>query len=448
MNPPMAGVSVRVEEDLTVGRELEGRWRTGPAQWPVPVTDLLDPRSAFFRRFAPVPLPPERRRRRARGSSLHARWVRHLGPPERVEAWVQREGIVGVIDLLEPDGPTELKTTRWVPPMDRWASERGAYLDQLGLYAGLTGLPQGRLVVVSETETGERGAPLVARCSFQDPAEILREGALRAERFRRAMRSRSPTELPRCAWFGRRCPYQDAHACDCTGGEPADDAWVRGGLRSVEEDTEAEGRWVAAMHTADQDPHPVLRSFGELVYPRRAYFDRIDPAGPAEGSPIDPESQAAYRDLAAAVDGGPPGERSQRSLPTGDPPGSVPLFRGLPFLTKTTKAAQIPEPYPSGLFPSHYRDELAFRSAALGVTEGWVFLDAMRARPPGRRIRALRVHFDDPSAWVQELARRRAALSEALTRHDPTSLPACPSWRAESCPYRTECGCAGPTTPS
>ncbi|MCI4366406.1 MAG: hypothetical protein L3K08_01510 [Thermoplasmata archaeon] len=440
------GTPVAVDDDLALGRELEERMRAGPTRWAVPVTDLLDPRSAYYRRFAPVPLPTERRRRRSRGTWLHARWVRRMGPSDRVEARVQRDGLVGVVDLLEPDGPTELKTTGWVPAMDRWISERGVYFDQLGLYASLTDSDRGRIVVVSENEEGQRGAPQVALCRFRQRADILGEGAARADRLRRAVLTRDPSSLPRCAWFGRRCPYQESKVCGCSGTEPADDRWIRDRVEAVSEDASAAAQWARAIEAAEADLPPVLLSFSDLVYPRRAYFDRIDPAGPADAGTIDPDSQAAYRNLVTAVESGPVGERGQRPSLSGDPPGSVALFRGAPFLVKTTRAAPPPDPCPPAWLPAHYRDELGFRCASVGTADGWVFLDALRARPPVRGVRALKVHYPDLPERSALFDTRRNALAAALTNHDPSLVPACPAWRFEGCPYRTECGC-GTTSP-
>lgn len=440
--------SVDLEEAPELAREIGERRLGGLAHWPVPVTDLIDPRPAFFRRFAPVPLPPERRRRRGIGTLRHGQWVRFVGRPEQAEVRVQRAGVVGVVDLLEPDGPTELKTTGRIPSIERWLEERGSHVDQLGLYVALTGTEQGHLVVAAAE--GEAGRPPVValRCRFRDTAGLLDEASARADRFRRALRSIDPGELPRCLWVGRGCPFQEARACDCSGEEPPDDRWVRDRLVESAPDAPTEARWRSAIQAAEGTPAPVVLAFRDLLYPRRSYYERVAPERIGEERPIDPQSQEAYRELSGAVDAGPDGERSQRLAASGEPPGSIPLFRGLPFLLKTRSGVPWPSPVPRLAVPSHYIDELGFRAAAVGGDAGYVFVDELRSRAPQRRERVLRLRFRDIGAYASEFERRRSALREALERGDPGGLSPCPAWRADGCPYAPGCGCATPIAPS
>lgn len=417
----------------------------------VSVSDLLDPRPAFFRRLAPVPVDPERRRRQALGTERHARWVRRMGPSERVEVRVHREGVVGVIDLLEPDGPTELKTTARLPPPDvPWLEARGEYFDQLGLYAALTGASIGRLVVVGDAEA-DAPRPLVAlRCEVRDGPVLLTEARARADRLRRALRSEDPGELPRCPWFGRSCEFERAGVCGCRGDEPTDDRWVRDRIAEVRREPEREPRWRSAIAEAEQAPAPTIHAFGELLYPRRAYYDRRGPYPDVpEAPPHDPFREAAYREIAAAIEAGPEGERSQRPSRTGEPPGAVPLFRGLPYVVKTRRGiAPTSTGASSPGLPSHYLEELGFRAAAAGVASGRLFLLYLGTPTVPRRLAVERVTFPSPAAWVAEFERRRSALAEALRAGDPSSLPPCPAWRWESCPYRATCGCRSSSAPS
>jgi hypothetical protein len=440
--------SAEVEDDRLLAEELVARYRAGPGRWPVRVTDLLDPRSAFFRRRAAVPLPTERRRRRALGSEQHARWARHLGGPSEVEVRVQRDGIVGVIDLLEGDGPTELKTTARAPAAERLAEERGNYLDQLGLYCALTDRPSGRIVVVGEQEGGPPAEPVVLHCTFDDLPGLRHDAGARAERLRRAVRADDPSELPRCAWVGRGCPFEEASVCGCTGSEPLDDRWVRDRLRESHPDPEAVARWRDVVTSTLTESPPVIRSFRDLLYPRRAYYEQADPAGGADEPPMEIAHQAAYRSFLGSIEAGPPGELSQRLVTLGDPPGSVPTFRGLPFLIKTSRARLPPDPLTAEHLAAHYLPELAFRCAAIGTPEGWIFLDYLKASPSERGWRAVRVRFRELPEWVQLAADRKRALEAALGRRDPAGLPACPGWMLERCPYRAVCGCGAAPTPS
>lgn len=428
-------------EEKALAEELELRRRAGPARWPVAVTDLLDPRPAFFRRQARVPLPPDRARRRSEGSEWHLRWARQAAPLRALEVRVVRDGMVGVVDVLGPDGPLELKTTGRPVPVARLLEERGSYLDQLGLYCALTDLPEGGLVVVGDPVPDATRPVVAARGRFRDLGDLRRDAAARAERFRRALRAGDAAELPRCLWFGRECPYQLGKVCGCQGGEPRDDAWVRERLTKLEEDPSTEALWRAAIQRADAAPPPVVRAFRDLSYPRRAYFERTEPGTPGEELPPDPLRDAAFRELTGSVESGPPGERGQMPVPSGEPLGSAPTFRGRPFLAKVSRAAPPPSPLGEGSLPETYRTELGLRVAALDLDEGWVFVHYLRSVPGSNPIRAVRLRYLDRAALQGELARRRHGLEAALAAGEGRLAPACPGWRWESCPYRARCGC-------
>ena len=358
-----------------------------------------------------------------------------------MEVRVEWEGIVGVVDLLEPEGPTELKTTARVPPADRLIPERPTYLDQLGIYCALTERTTGRLVVVGEGEDGSVGPPLVLRCEFGEIPGIRADAAQRAERLRRSVRSVDPDPLPRCRWFGRNCPFQDQQICHCTGGEPPDDRWILDRLRSSAPDPESEARWRAALQEDLAAPAPVLRTYRDLVYPRRAYYERMDPGGTADTEPVPPELSEEYRALVGALEAGPSSERTLRPAVSGEPLGTVPLFRGAPFLVKTSRAAPPPDPPTADRLPAHYLEELGFRCAALGLPSGWIFVSYVRLPGDRRRWRAFEITPKDLPAAQRELEERRVALSRALETSDPSGLPPCPGWMVERCPYRSACGC-------
>ncbi len=434
--------SVELEEVERVREALVAQARSGYRELPVSVTDLLDPRPAFFRRFSPVPLPAERRRRRALGTEGHRRWSRRLGSPESVERRVERAGIVGVVDLWEPDGPTELKTTGRLGPIDRLREDRGSYFDQLGLYCALTDAPSGRLVVVGVDEGASSPPVLAVRCGYDGLPSLLEAAAGRAERFRRSLRSHEPTELPRCGWFGRHCPYETAKVCGCTGEEPADARWVQEHLRSSTPDPDSAARWSGAIRAAESEPPTVLRTFSDLLWPRRAYFEERYPERVPERAEPDPGRSASYRALADAVESLPASLLDRRSPPSGDPPVPVPTFESSPYVVKVYGGAVPDGPLSIGSLPSHYGRELGFRAAALGTDRTWLFLAFLRRDgPPGWR--AARVRLVDPEAWTVELERIRSALAEAARSGDPRALDPCPGWMASGCPYADSCGCPG-----
>jgi hypothetical protein len=437
---------VTVEEDGALAAELAHREEQLTGRWPVPVTELVDPRPAFYRKLYRVPASPERQRRRSEGSEGHLRWVRRLAPPEQVEVRVSSPGLIGQVDLLEPAGPVELKTTGRSWGLEELRAERRGYLDQLGLYCALTDHPDGRLVVVSRGPSVGPVEVLAARARFDRLPELLQDGEGRSERFRRALRVRDPGELPRCVWRERGCEVGAAGLCGCTGAEPPDDRWVRDHLTELDVDPVETARWRAVVEGDGPVGANSVRSFRDLQFPRRAYFERTKPAVPSEGFVPDLVRELALRSLAAAVDAGPVGERGQRFAPAGVPPGSISSFRGEPFLVKVSAARPPADPVPASAVPEAYRIELGLRCSTLAAGAGWVFVRHLKATVPQRGIRAWRLTYRGLDRLHDELDRRRAGLEVALDRRDPTLAPACPSWRSRDCPYVERCGCAaGPS---
>ncbi|HYK93418.1 MAG TPA: hypothetical protein VEY07_05185 [Thermoplasmata archaeon] len=269
MGAPDWRAAVRIQPEPLRESDLLARLAQGTSESAVWVTDLLDPRPAFYRRRVRVPVSPERRARQASGRQLHALIGSALAAPGVLEVRVRREGVVGQIDLLEKE-PTELKTTESLPDPGTLRSSRASYLDQLGLYGALTGRDRGRLVVVEVVE----GAP--RRCQvylvrFRAASELLDEMRRRARAFRAADEQNTPRDLPRCAWFGRGCEFQEARACECRGDEaPASDAVV-GCVESIDLSEplglalEARLRSLAAV-----DVPATIERFRDLLNPRRA----------------------------------------------------------------------------------------------------------------------------------------------------------------------------------
>ncbi|MGI0133077.1 MAG: hypothetical protein ACREDK_08350 [Thermoplasmata archaeon] len=435
-----ASVSIRPDEDLRA--EIDHRRDAARPRRSIWVTDLLDLRTAYYTRVAPQPTPPERRARLGMGQTLHAAIGSRLAPARNLEVRVQREGIVGQIDLLE-DFPTELKSTSALPDPTSLAESRPQYIEQLAMYCALVDRPTGRLLIVQVTD--DRPGPVaIFDLAFRELPAVFDEMLRRADRLRSAWERRSPEGLPACEWRGRGCPFQTADVCACTGAEARPS---RSLLEAVErlEFLPVESRELTDELVRSPPAPPIARKFRDLLYPRRAYFERLTPPGAAAaGETVGPPvADDLYRQVSDLLEGGAPGEVTRAPPTEGGPAESVACFRGDPYLLKVSRAWRRATPTELLDHQPQYFLDLGLRCAAVGRAEGWLLLAYERAERWPDRLETYRVRFD-PLASLQRLARERTdALEDAVRRRDPTKLPACPDWMYERCDYRDVCGCGG-----
>jgi hypothetical protein len=430
-----------VSGDPALAQELAERAERTTLARTVWVTDLLDLRKAFWSKLARPPIPEERRQSLEAGRRFHARLLRRLAPADHREVRVRRDAIAGSIDMFDII-PVELKSTNRVPKAESLAADRPFYVEQLAMYCGLVGHPVGRLVVV---ESGEEapGSATVVDVTTGPPEELLKAMQARADRLREAWARAKPDGLPRCAWVGRGCEYEEAGICDCAGEEPAAAADALSKVLRVEDRPEEAHRILELARTLSEEPPPLVESFRDLAYPRRAYFERADPLAEAPEGGFVPGRENLWASVHDLLEAGPPGEVERRFAPSGEPSEGVLCYRGQPTIVKSTKArrgrpaAEIPTRQP------HYVLELGLRCAAVGRNEGRLILAYENARSWKERLEVVQLRFDPIAPWEELVRRRREELAEALRDHEPLRAPACPGWMFERCAYRSTCGCGG-----
>lgn len=434
---------VRPSPDAELAARLEAGLRAPVGPRSIWVTDLLDLRPAFFRRRFQVPPGPERRARQEDGRRLHARIGLALGRPGQVELRVRRDGVVGQIDVFAGD-PVEIKTTESLPEPSTLVHSRPSYIEQLAMYCALTRRGTGRLLVV-KAEGGEPGAVQVFDAGFPAPEDVWNAMNARAEALREADRSDRPDGLPRCSWFQRGCEFQEAGVCGCTGSEPPASPLVNSAAVDVAfrpEVAEEIGRRLGAA--SDPTEAPVAERFRDLLFPRRAFFERTEPPRePAGESPVVApvaNGRDLYRQILDALETNPPGPLTREVAVDGDPVESVSCLSGRPYLLKVTRAGRRRTPGELLEGQPHYFLDLGLRCAALGRPEGWLILGYERLSDPVEQLQVLSVRFD-PGPPVEELETRRNALRRAVAERAPSDLPACPGWMYSDCPYRGRCGC-------
>jgi hypothetical protein len=426
----------RVEAVPELSARLTAALEAGPGQRSVWVTDLVDPRIAYFRSISPVEASADVVARRETGRTAHDRVERLLATPEHRELRVGRDGIVGRIDLLY-DRPTELKSTARLPEVDRLTETRPTFIEQLGAYCALLDRPDGRLLLV-QASAELPPAVRAIDCDFRDLPGLRSSLTRSAELLRSALARKDPTALPRCAWFHRGCEFEEAKVCSCTGAEPLAEAPAHERLERLAANpsvaAEVEARLRAPERPVAEEP---FRTFSELLYPRQTYFGRIgaprEPSAPFPGS----ELWRTARDAMEVTLGSELEERRPRG---GEPTEPVSCFRGEPILLKTSRARfrTPPERLPNRM--PHYFQDLGLRAGALGVDGGWILLAHEFPETGTGPIELLRVHFSEAGELEHRLRSLCTALHEAIQHRDPSLLPPCPDWKFTDCPYRALCG--------
>ena len=434
--------SVSVREDLSVEGQLRERWARRSGQRAIGVTDLLALRRAYYRRVGPaVTIPPERQARLEQGRAIHRNLGDRLAREGILEARVRREGVVGRIDLLA-DVPVEVKTGSSFVDPDRLALERPDHLEQLAAYCALLDRPLGRLLTLRVE--GERVVDAQALdIRFEGIASARDALRDRARLLANALTDRSVDRLPRCPWFGRGCEYGGATACACTGDEPIAPSLVderSTDLRSREDIRER----IRALFSEPSDPDAgrfVFR-FRDLLYPRRAYFERVSPM--AEEArvlpPYSPEPDL-YAQLSEVLESGDPGEVCRLPTPADAPEDEVVGFRNEPLLLRTSRAWSRLRPTEIlGRFPQ-YALELGLRCAVTGIPRARLVVGFERAEEPRDKLQVLKFEFASLTPFSRIYRDRRRALWDSVERRSPDGLPSCLAWMVEECPYRGVCGC-------
>lgn len=409
------------------------------------VTDLLSLRRAFYRSVGPmVPIPAARQARMERGRSVHRSFGSRLSEGGILEARVRRDGLVGRVDILA-EIPIEVKTATALVASTDILAQRPDHVEQLGMYCALVNQPTGRLLtlVVGPTSVSEVQALDI---SFRSTSTVLEEMRRRADLFRAAVGEGRVDGLPRCPWFRRGCEYEEASVCNCQGDEEPPTSFLTEVTESprLRQDVGERVRSALSEMTLSVGA-PTIERFREVLYPRRAYFDRTVPpsVSPETKAPATSEPDFWSR-LTEAVEGGPPGEVARLPAKSAEPEEEVVGFRRRPMLVKTSRAWERFRETELVRRAPQYILELGLRCAVTGSDSGLVVVGFERADVPRDRIQVLEVRFTSMNPFSRLFRERSRDLAEALRQRNPTGVAPCPAWMAEGCPYRLECGCGPP----
>ena len=327
-----------VKDELTAALTRQGRRRR------ISVTDLVNPRQAFYQRARPDIQPdPERKQAMLAGTGFHEVFGRAVSTEEFVEQFVEFQGVVGKIDIYE-DVPVELKTTASLPP--GLGAARASYLDQLGMYCTMTGRDAGRLFVYKRALYGRPGALRAFDVRYRDLRSIEREMVRRRDLFREALATNDPSGLPRCEWFDLSCDFKGV--CGCATAVPLTRVVPAAAVRIAESAELVDA--MTSLLTDSPKPRPQFR-LNDLVFPRRAVIERQAALEPK----VDEEDQGP--DLDAALAGmerlgfgdalkdaiwyGVPGTFARIPVSLRSLKGRVGTFRGVPTIFRSNRRTKL-----------------------------------------------------------------------------------------------------------
>ena len=433
-----AGFIRSIDANRTVKDALSDAVSASRPSRRISVTQLVNPRQAFFRRTRPeIRPPPDRVQLMMAGTGFHDVFGRVISTEEYVEQLLEVDGIVGKVDIYE-DMPVELKTTGSIPAD---IFQRRSYFDQLGMYCAMAGSEEGQLLVYRH-ESYRGGAELkVYQIQFLDLQGIVDEMGRRRDLLKSALEANDPTGLPRCEWYGRSCDYSDFCGCETAG--TLSRVVGKRDMSMVARDDIA-GRMMGQLAKAPASPSRSGLRLNDLVFPRRASLERSREAaagGPQDGREADMadlQRRGFWQALAQAIRYSARGESGLVPVQLGSLADRVHIYRDVPTILRMPKRPEmVYRDQLSSEFP-HYFDRLGFECAMTGSERGRMIIYYDRTRVPDDKFMVYDVWFAGLDGILAEVKRRLDLLE---TGADHAELPACPAWMAEYCSFSPKCGC-------
>ena len=428
-----------IDANRTLKDELSAALSRRSARRRISVTDLINPRQAYFSRTRPDIKPsPERQQSMLAGTGFHEFFGRAISTEEFVEQLVEFQEIVGKIDVYEAV-PLELKTTSSIPA-DIIASRPG-HIEQLGMYCAMIGAGAreagtGHLLYYRRSEWGRPPDLRAFDVEFSDLAGIAGEMVRRRDLLRDALDTQNPSRLPRCEWFGRDCAF--AEVCGCDGAAPLR-RMVTSDTARLRENPDFAQRVRGSL--APLAPREGL-SLNDLVFPRKAAFRRRAKPGAEDEDSGERMASFQRRAFQAALEDviwyGIPGASRRMKTLFGQIKASIVLFRDQPMILRNNKQSKMIERSRLSAEVPHYLDRLGFECALAGGEKGRLII--YYSTIPDDKFMVYDVWFKDLPAIRVEMERRRALLEEGAP---PEELPPCrPAWMARFCSFAPGCGCA------
>jgi len=432
-----------IEANRSVKDALMKRLKSRRPPYRISVTDLLNLKQAYFRRKYPEIVPPLAKQQLMwAGTGFHKTFGSAVSSEEYLEQFVEAEGIVGKIDIYDRI-PVEVKTTSTPVDAEDLLQHRPAYVEQLGMYCAMVNAHEGEIILYQrQAEESPSASPLIVyHVTFPDLKAIREEMRRRRDLLVQALISNDPGDLPACLWFDRQCDY--SQVCDCaTTTTKADPAIARLAGEIYVDSTTCEQ--LLSKMTASEPSH--LLGINDLVFPRKAYFNRLrlQEAGPGEEVREEREGHLRSMDDRGFLDAlrdslryGAPGEAQRvpvQHLPLAD---LVQVWQNLPTILRDPKFASLVDRERLPRAFSHYFLRLAFDCALTDNPKGRLMLYYVRVPREDAKLMVYDVTFRKLDAIKTEALRRVSLLEQPGTS---LQLPKCPSWLCSYCDFRVECG--------
>jgi hypothetical protein len=429
--PHIAGT----DANRTAKDELTAVINRHSARRRISVTDLLNPRQAYFSRTHPEIQPsPERQQFMLAGTGFHDAFGRTVSTEEFVEQLVEFRDIVGKIDAFE-DIPVELKTSSKIPGDP--VAARPAHVEQLGMYCTMVDRPRGYLLYYRRSEYGRPPDLKAYELDFSDLVGIAAEMERRRDLLKKALDSGSPDGLLRCEWFGRDCDY--GKICGCDLADPLVRIMKQGTVR-FQENPDLAQRLIGSITSFPPGQTLILH---DLVWPRRAAYRRMPGFEEKPETPQDRMASLQRRGFEEALNDaiwyGFPGQFKRLRVTYGPIVASIMHFRGMPTLLRSPKGQKemVDRKRLAEIFP-HYIDRLGFECALAGSERGRLIV--YYPIIPDDKFMAYDIWFRNLPIIREEMDRRLALLESGAP---PDQLPACqPGWMERFCSFAPGCNCS------
>ncbi len=428
----------RIEANRSVKDALMQGLKTRRPPYRISVTDLLNLKQAYFKRKYPEIVPPlEKQQLMWAGTGFHKTFGSAVSSEEYLEQFVEAEGIVGKIDIYEKI-PVEVKTTS--SPVDTKDSlkYRPNYIEQLGMYCAMVNSHEGEIIIYQrQGEEPPSTSPLVVyHVTFPDLEAIREEMRRRRDLLVQALISNDPSNLPVCPWFNRQCDY--SQVCDCATASVPTSYEIADLAGEIRADSTTCEQLLGKM--AETQPSQLF-GINDIVFPRKAYFERLKLSEGARGEKeehLRSMDERGFLDvLRDSLRFGAPGEAQRIPVKHAPLADLVQTWQNLPTILRGPKFSSLVERERLPRAFSHYFLRLGFDCALTENTKGRLLLYYVKVPKEDAKLMVYDVNFRNLNAIKAEALRRLELLEKATS---PLQLPKCPAWMCSYCDRRLECG--------
>jgi hypothetical protein len=191
---------------------------------------------------------------------------------------------------------------------------------------------------------------------------------------------------------------------------------------------------------------PQLFRINDIVFPRKAYFERLklQETTPREEVREEKEEYLRSMDERGFLDAlrdslryGAPGEVQKIPVQHAPLADLVQTWQNLPTILRDPKFSSLVERERLPRTFSHYFLRLGFECALTENAKGRLLLYYVKVAREDAKLMVYDVSFRNLDTIKAEAQRRAELLGKATS---PLQLPKCPSWMCSYCEYRVECG--------